>query len=190
MGRSSLIREQSVNVKGSWSPRSTFKSILEEYGVPYYLKIDIERADWLCVEGLCSTHGRPRFISIEIGPRTTLLSELKLLKKLGYTKFQLIDQNTVPLQSCEPAAIEGRYVDYKFILGMTGLFGRELPGRWTTARQIVLAHLKITAINRLRGICKRVPGFRAIANKHPGTWYDLHAAKDYRYPNPQPGRAT
>ena len=44
----------------------TMQSILERHGVPYYLKIDIEGADTLCLEALHQFPQRPRFVSIEI----------------------------------------------------------------------------------------------------------------------------
>ena len=39
--------------------------ILGEYGIPYYLKVDIEGADLLCLEGLTWFTSRLTYISIE-----------------------------------------------------------------------------------------------------------------------------
>jgi FkbM family methyltransferase len=33
-------------------PSMTFSALIEEFGVPYYMKVDIEGADLLCIEGL------------------------------------------------------------------------------------------------------------------------------------------
>jgi FkbM family methyltransferase len=71
-----------------------FESILEEYGVPYYLKVDIEGNDFLCLQDL---QGRelPKYISIE----TSGISLLTTLHNLGYTSFKWISQiNFLPLE--------------------------------------------------------------------------------------------
>jgi FkbM family methyltransferase len=44
----------------------TFDQILNAYGTPYYLKIDIEGKDHLCLEALRHCGRRPRYISIEM----------------------------------------------------------------------------------------------------------------------------
>src|SRR5215470_13716143 len=42
-----------------------FGDVLAEHGIPYYLKIDIEGSDLLCVRALCSFASRPKYVSIE-----------------------------------------------------------------------------------------------------------------------------
>jgi FkbM family methyltransferase len=67
--------------------------ILDEHGVPLYLKIDIEGKDALCIRNLA---GRPLppFISAEEGtPREMLVPPiLLLLHDAGYCRFKLISQ--------------------------------------------------------------------------------------------------
>lgn len=72
-----------------------FSDILDEHGVPFYLKIDIEGKDPLCIRDLV---GRPLppFISVE--DKNEHLSEmevppiLSLLHGAGYCRFKLISQ--------------------------------------------------------------------------------------------------
>jgi FkbM family methyltransferase len=68
-----------------------FDQVIKEYGVPYYLKIDIEGADLLCVRALRSSSSRPRYISLEATKTSFdgLLEEFSLLKELGYSKFKV-----------------------------------------------------------------------------------------------------
>lgn len=76
-----------------------FGQILEKYGVPHYLKVDIEGNDRLCVETLRGTT-IPQYISVEtecVGDSAVLseeesLSMLELLRKIGYHRFKLVDQ--------------------------------------------------------------------------------------------------
>ena len=71
-----------------------FSSILREYGVPHYLKIDIEGKDRQCLEELAAIGPRalPDFVSWE--NESAGLEPLEIVYGLGYTKFKLIDQST------------------------------------------------------------------------------------------------
>jgi FkbM family methyltransferase len=64
---------------------------LAQYGVPDYMKIDIEGNDKYCLAGL-TADTRPRYISIEMdhdsGER-----EIRCLYALGYRRFKVICQN-------------------------------------------------------------------------------------------------
>jgi FkbM family methyltransferase len=64
-----------------------FEKIIREQGVPYYLKVDIEGHDYLCIEGL-DKNDLPKFISVEANS----ISLLDDLAEKGYTKFKLIFQ--------------------------------------------------------------------------------------------------
>ena len=76
-----------------------FSAILAEYGVPYYMKIDIEGNDRLCLEALRGTR-LPEYLSVEaecVGDGERLSEEaaiamLILLRKIGYTQFKLVNQ--------------------------------------------------------------------------------------------------
>ena len=74
----------------------TFGDILDEYGVPFYLKVDIEGKDLLCIEDLAG-RSIPPFISVENKSQdlseTQVSSVLLLLHKAGYRRFKLISQS-------------------------------------------------------------------------------------------------
>ncbi len=65
----------------------TFDSIIKENGVPYYLKVDIEGNDHLCIKEL-DKNDLPKFVSVE-GNYVGLLNELS---EKGFKKFKLILQ--------------------------------------------------------------------------------------------------
>ncbi len=77
-----------------------FSRILEENGIPHYLKIDIEGNDRLCVDAMKGTKPIPQFISVEsecVGDSGVLTEEeaiamLLLLRDLGYRRFKLVNQ--------------------------------------------------------------------------------------------------
>jgi FkbM family methyltransferase len=80
----------------------TFESLLAKYGVPHYLKIDIEGRDHVCVDGLRGTTTLPTYISVEsecVGDGQTLSEEqvtemLSRLRNIGYRRFKLVAQGT------------------------------------------------------------------------------------------------
>ena len=65
-----------------------FSSILEEYGTPYYLKIDIEGSDHYCLDAIDSLLP-PRYVSWEAGDDA--LECLIMMHEKGYGRFKLIN---------------------------------------------------------------------------------------------------
>ena len=63
-----------------------------KYGIPYYLKIDIEGMDSVCLEALLDFSEKPDYISIESEKISfkKLKEEYLLFKALGYYKFKAI----------------------------------------------------------------------------------------------------
>ena len=91
------LRHHSVQVECETVPR-----ILDTYGVPYYLKVDIEGHDYLCLDALNDRSEMPAYVSLEIGDVDMFL---KKLTDLRYSGFKLISQfNFLPIEL--PAAIE------------------------------------------------------------------------------------
>ncbi len=75
----------------------SFKSVLAEFGVPYYLKLDIEGREIFCLRDLMGSDELPQYVSFE--QNRSSFEALPLLHKLGYTGFKLISQvNYLPVQ--------------------------------------------------------------------------------------------
>jgi FkbM family methyltransferase len=158
----------------------SFPEVLREHGVPYYLKIDIEGADVLCLEGLMGTPDKPKFVSIESEKRLwqALLYEFEIFNSLGYSKFKIINQEHTKRQKPPNPATEGRFAEHRFERGSSGLFGEELPGKWLTKSQAIWRYRFVFLRYRFFGdsgilrFLLRVPrlgGLRA-------PWYDTHAS--------------
>lgn len=83
-------------------PVLRFASIIERYGVPHYLKIDIEGNDMLCLDALCPST-LPKYLSVESecpldAENPSVEDGLRTLQKLyslGYRHFKLVDQYTL-----------------------------------------------------------------------------------------------
>lgn len=94
LGSSSLLIER-VAHKGPLPavtvPGITLDQLFEGYGVPDYLKVDIEGADRLCVLALTPAR-RPTFLSFEIGDDFDEL--LSHVESIGYQRFKIINQSS------------------------------------------------------------------------------------------------
>lgn len=134
--------------------------VLAAFGVPHYLKIDIEAYDGHVIRGLQGLSVLPRYLSIENGP-VSLFDEIV---ELGYARFKLIEQSAIAGLAAPQPAREGRDISYRFPYGSSGPFGEETPGEWIAApamRDLLIAH----HARREQGL---VPATE---------WYDLHAAQ-------------
>ena len=106
----------------------TLSDLFGEFGVPHYLKIDVEGADHSVLEQLCSNSLLPLYVSVEdcrFG-----FQYLELLASCNYNGFKLLDQSSV---SNMKDSITGRV----FSAGSSGPFGSDLPGEWRSHEEIV-----------------------------------------------------
>jgi hypothetical protein len=71
-------------------PGIPFHRLLEEYGVPYYMKTDVEGADTLCHEGLLANADGPKFVSLQSNKTSfdDVVNEFCLLQKIKLSKIQ------------------------------------------------------------------------------------------------------
>jgi FkbM family methyltransferase len=134
-------------------PCITLSSLFEEFGVPHYLKIDVEGVDQSVLEQLQSSSLLPLYVSVEdcrFG-----FHYMELLASCGYDGFKLLDQSIVP-QMKDPAT--GK----PFTAGSSGPFGGDLPGEWLTHDEMV----------KFYSTTVRDPaGNRLAPRTH---WWDIH----------------
>jgi hypothetical protein len=155
---------------------------LAQHGIPYYLKIDIEGADSLCLQALERFDERPKYISIEAALTSfdDAFSELAALWTLGYRSFKIVNQSKHKFLRCPNPPLEGDYVDYRFDGTCTGPFGEEAPGSWMAIGD---------TLSRYRGLLREQKYFGGTAplfntpvhrvyellRREPVGWYDFHA---------------
>jgi FkbM family methyltransferase len=134
-------------------PCVTLSSLFGEFGVPHYLKIDVEGVDLAVLEQLRSHELLPRYVSVE-DCRFGLLF-IETLASCGYDGFKLLDQSTV----CH---MTDRATGCLFPAGSSGPFGKDLPGDWLSHEEMVT--LYSSTVRDLEG--KRLA---------PRTqWWDIH----------------
>jgi FkbM family methyltransferase len=167
---------------------------LRKYGIPHYMKVDIEGSDVVCLKALSGFEERPTYVSLESDMKSlaNVARELELLSDLGYTSFQAIEQSRIPKKQRPPLpAAEGKYVRHKFEEGSSGLFGAELGGGWKSKDKIlrqyriifwgydlvgvrgVMNNWHFPGAGLCRFITRRLIGLLTRGGV-PG-WYDTHA---------------
>jgi FkbM family methyltransferase len=137
--------------------------IIEQYGVPYYLKIDIEGADLIALRQLQQAPEKPQFISVE----EHLLEYFPLLWSLGYCGFKIVNQ-------AQHLDCDG----WRFPEGSTGPFGDDIPGQWLPFGDAIQDYMLNIRDCRDQGLFNECIG-----------WFDIHATLDvpvlpYGFPYP------
>ena len=134
-----------------------FEDVLAETGVPYYLKVDIEGYDMLCVRALRAFDERPSYVSIESNVSSNdasfdrVFDELAELWTLGYRAFKYVNQRAHPrLRLTEPPR-EGTFVDTRFTIEVSGPFGEESPGPWLAIDKALARAKRIRLDHNLGG---------------------------------------
>ena len=161
-----------------------FERVLQRHGIPYFLKIDIEGADLLCLHALKEFDLRPKFLSIESNKVSwkKLSAELSVLQSLGYNRFKAINQGYVPHQRQPNPPREGVFTSHCFEEGSSGLFGEDSPGLWMSRPIVTVKYCVIFARYKLFGdntfgsrillkLSKRFPPCLRLLP----SWYDTHA---------------
>jgi FkbM family methyltransferase len=144
------------------APTTTIRELYERFGIPYYVKCDIEGGDQIVLQQLAFERGHlPTFLSVEANDP----DDINLLETLGYDAIQIVNQWMHAFVVCPNPAREGVYVETTFNGEMSGLFGRELPlDRWLTFDQ---ARARFSLWWKLRFIDETLA---------PG-WIDFHVCK-------------
>ncbi len=154
----------------------TTESLFEQYGIPFYMKIDIEGFDYLCLQAIPEKGFKPEFVSCE----ACHFSWLNMMKEKGYSKFKLISQGDnfisidlrkevkkyYPTYQIIKNGIKLRlqkFIVFKYPYGSSGPFGNQTKGEW----------MSFEDVERLYN------SFYKSANGKPlneVSWFDFHAA--------------
>ena len=166
-------------------PTRKFSSIVDEFGIPFYCKVDIEGNDRFCLTGFI-TETAPPYLSIEMSHKNGGL-DLDLLDALGYRYFKIISQVTraqpMPwlmrfdglLPSGFPRKVFRETIKrtfgvrtlegWKFSWGSSGAFGEDTPGPWHS-------------LNEVRKLWKLLNEIDERAGENGlGEWFDFHAKR-------------
>lgn len=163
----------------------SYRKIVDEFGTPYYLKIDIEGGDSAILNHLRELGDKPEYVSFEISLKSIAsgVKDLIKLQETGYRQFKIRNQGcNRHLKSPKPP-LEGKYVKQKFNGLTSGLFGREIPGKWLELDQTIKSYIRIVNEQSKHGMhgtlyhTRYSELYREFKKKikRPVAWYDIHA---------------
>ncbi|MCJ2134412.1 FkbM family methyltransferase [Methylobacterium sp. J-026] len=131
------------------------RDLCAAFGVPYYLKIDIEGADLTALCQLDQLAERPAFVSVEdcrFG-----FDYISTLGAAGYTAFKLSDQSIVP-------SLRDETTGANFPPGASGPYADALPGPWRPKDDFIEHYARTVRDRAGRRLAPRTQ------------WWDIHAA--------------
>lgn len=135
-----------------------------QYGVPDYLKVDIEGCDLFVAKQLSECERKPRFVSFETS-RRDYAGIFSYLYVSGYSRFQLVNQANNPKRRAN--VMNSRGGTFTFSEFSSGLFGEDLPKeQWLTFDETLTRYIKYKELKQ-------------IDNVELGLgWLDVHARVD------------
>jgi FkbM family methyltransferase len=169
-------------------PAVNFAAVLRDTGMPSFMKIDIEGSDRVCLETLLGFERRPQSLSVESHKTdwARLEGEFSLLEQLGYDRFAVVQQGTIPGREILTRTLDGSQLRFRFEEDASGAFGSDV-GPWMDRsaaiaryRRVFLAYRLIGADSFLRktrlGRALHGAAVRHLGRPVPG-WFDTHAAR-------------
>ena len=168
-----------------------FAGCLAQFGIPHGMKIDIEGADLDCAKMLLKFTERPDYLSIESSQKdfSALLGEFELLSELGYSRFAVVQQQTIEGRLFEGRSLTGNPIRHVFSRGASGPFGADIAEPYLSQAEAIKEYERVFRMYRLFGddsvLWRNVIGRqlgkvswrlqKRFGLAIPG-WYDTHAA--------------
>lgn len=135
-------------------PAISGAQLYEEFGIPDYVKSDIEGLDIEVFRPLKYLEKRPKFISVEFSNPLSLVE----LLAAGYDSFKIVDQAKIP-----GSAVQVGDGTFTFSTSCSGPLSDEVAGEWLSFTNAFYLYSTIV----VNPFCNGLP---------PGHWWDLHAA--------------
>lgn len=138
--------------------------LVATYGIPRYVKTDIEGFDIEVARQLLLLDKKPLYVSFETNKKD-YAAIFSYLFVAGYKHFQLVNQANHPYRAVLNKNGEGsKNTDYKFDCYSSGYFGKDLPAdKWLSYGEALERYIKYKELKQLD-------------NKELALgWIDLHA---------------
>jgi FkbM family methyltransferase len=123
-----------------------------KYGVPYYLKVDVEGCDLFVAKQLSECEMKPRFVSFETS-RRDYAGIFSYLYISGYSRFQLVNQANNPSRIIPGKVTNSKGSSFTFSEFSSGLFGEDLPRKkWLTFDEMISRYIKYKELKQVDNI--------------------------------------
>jgi FkbM family methyltransferase len=162
-------------------PAVDFAASIARFGMPIYMKVDIEGSDRLCLEALTAFSESPKWLSLEAERRrlSLLRAEFDLLEHLGYNSFMAVPQE-VQEATLKTMSRSGDPVLHHFHPRASGPFGEDLTGEWLSRDAVERFYRHAFRRRQLsERLDRRRPGrvLKALSPRFEHRFYDTHATR-------------
>jgi hypothetical protein len=140
----------------------------ERFGVPYYLKVDIEGHDDCCIQAVERASELPRYVSTE----ATVTDFGRRMSAIGYDGFKMVSQLWHQCLPCPRPPREGSFVEARFTNHCSGPFGEETYGPWLSLEEFTREHDLCTRREYEGSLHERLGCPREL---FLDSWFDFHA---------------
>jgi FkbM family methyltransferase len=158
-------------------------------GTPFFVKIDLEGVDEYVLKVIKDLPEPPELVSVESEKVrwSDLTATMELLLSMGYRKFKVVQQATIPGSSGSFSSLDGARFTHVFPNDASGAFGEDIHQPWLSSEEALNEFGQIfrryrwfgdsTAFAQLPSKVKHVVSRLTTGHKDalPG-WYDLHAS--------------
>ena len=146
---------------------TTLADLCKLYGVPRYLKVDIEGCDLIVARQISHIPEKPNYVSFETNKKD-YAGIFAYLYVSGYAGYQLINQANHPARVAPVMAGEGYSIAYQFSQYSSGYFGKDLPqDKWLSYDEALVRYIKYKELKQ-------------TDNRELGLgWLDLHSRLDH-----------
>jgi FkbM family methyltransferase len=126
--------------------------LISKYGIPYYVKVDVEGCDLFVAKQLSECKVKPRFVSFETS-RLNYAGIFSYLYVSGYSKFQLVNQANNPYRVIPGNVIDDKGDIFTFSKFSSGLFGDDLPGeKWLTFDELISRYVQYKDLKKIDNV--------------------------------------
>lgn len=126
--------------------------LYQQFGVPYYVKVDLEGCDVYTAQQVFEYKKKPAFISFETSKRD-YAGIFSYLYVSGFKKFQLVNQLLHQHRSAKLQGHMGEQTNYEFTKYSSGLFGDDLPAdKWLTFDEALSRYMKYKELKQLDNV--------------------------------------
>ena len=175
-------QHQRATAKATMVKRVDIKNAFTRFGVPFYIKIDIEGMDSHILDVVSTLPVKPKYLSIESEKVDfdKLTDEMTSLKRAGYSSFKVVQQKDIPGKNMSSLGLDGKPVQHRFEPHSSGPFGEDIYQPWIKADEALEQYRQIFKTYQRSGDAARIAAKNAnipLVLEEPG-WYDTHAKLD------------
>lgn len=126
--------------------------LYQQFGVPHYVKVDLEGCDVYTAKQVFEYKEKPAFISFETS-RRDYAGIFSYLFVAGFKRFQLVNQLLHQQRNVELQSNMGVQTKYEFTKFSSGLFGEDLPvDKWLTFDEALSRYMKYKELKQLDNV--------------------------------------